>query len=245
VQDVFPISLERRMSRTGEEDGHLIGKSHVLLSLTSYEATGELYSTRGQLSYLYASPLLAGKLTDAFLEQLSAPLLPPPTSVFFPAKRPFHSLFTPKTRPTTPSSHSAVLTLLRTHASYSRSADSPSSPPKPPPRTPAEAKQREHELSEAAGKATQAHSGPEGHQKEPTVLHNSAGATDVSKTNDVSEKEQSRRDWDIIRKLLPNVWPKNDWSTKTRVLLALALLVGGKVRCLFPLSFPLSSPYSL
>lgn len=46
----------------------------------------------------------------------------------------------------------------------------------------------------------------------------------------MSEKEQSRRDWEIIKKLLPNVWPKNDWGTKTRVLLAVGLLIGGKVR---------------
>lgn len=45
----------------------------------------------------------------------------------------------------------------------------------------------------------------------------------------MSEKEQSRRDWEIIKKLLPNVWPKNDWGTKTRVLLAVGLLIGGKV----------------
>lgn len=54
--------------------------------------------------------------------------------------------------------------------------------------------------------------------------------TDVGKEETVSDKEQTRRDWDIIKKLLPNVWPKNDWGTKTRVLLAIGLLIGGKVR---------------
>ena len=36
-------------------------------------------------------------------------------------------------------------------------------------------------------------------------------------------------DWGIIKKLIQHVWPKNDWGTKQRVLLALALLIGGKV----------------
>lgn len=54
-------------------------------------------------------------------------------------------------------------------------------------------------------------------------------ATDVSRTDDVSEKEQTRRDWEIIRTLIPNIWPKDDWKTKTRVLTAVGLLVGGKV----------------
>lgn len=44
-----------------------------------------------------------------------------------------------------------------------------------------------------------------------------------------SEKEQTRRDWEIIKQLLPNIWPKNDWGTKIRVLVALGLLIGGKV----------------
>jgi ABC transporter ATM len=86
-----------------------------------------------------------------------------------------------------------------------------------------------HEQNEeAAAKATQQHSGPEGHQKEKSSS-NGDNATDVSKVTEVSDKEQSRKDWEIIKTLLPNVWPKNDWGTKTRVLLAVGLLVGGKV----------------
>ncbi|KDE04883.1 iron-sulfur clusters transporter ATM1 [Microbotryum lychnidis-dioicae p1A1 Lamole] len=110
----------------------------------------------------------------------------------------------------------------------------------------------------AAKKATQQHSGPEGHQKEesskgapsttptartsnasettatsvspvPPAKSDQSNTTDVGKTTEISDKEQSRRDWEIIKKLVPNVWPKNDWSTKTRVLLALGLLVGGKL----------------
>ncbi|GEM09995.1 mitochondrial ABC transporter ATM [Rhodotorula toruloides] len=90
-------------------------------------------------------------------------------------------------------------------------------------------REREHELSEAAAKATQAHPGPEGHQKEQSVRKEESGVTDIGKEETVSDKEQTRRDWDIIKKLLPNVWPKNDWGTKTRVLLAVGLLIGGKL----------------
>ncbi|TNY23560.1 putative ABC transporter [Rhodotorula diobovata] len=99
-----------------------------------------------------------------------------------------------------------------------------------PQTTPTSPQEREHELSEAALKATQAHSGPEGHQKEAAQRKEESGqATDVGKADEVSDKEQTRRDWDIVKKLLPNVWPRNDWGTKTRVLLALGLLVGGKL----------------
>ncbi|KAK4047159.1 Iron-sulfur clusters transporter atm1, mitochondrial [Microbotryomycetes sp. JL201] len=52
---------------------------------------------------------------------------------------------------------------------------------------------------------------------------------DVSQVAQVSDKEQTRKDWEIVKTLLPNVWPKNDWGTKTRVLVALGLLVGGKL----------------
>ncbi|GAA5897951.1 hypothetical protein JCM8208_003200 [Rhodotorula glutinis] len=139
----------------------------------------------------------------------------------------------PRRSPSLARTRSPILTLLRTHANYAR--DRPDPPPQSrQPQAPQTSQQeREHELSEAAHKATQAHSGPEGHQKEAARRkeeESGAGqATDVGRTDDVSDKEQSRRDWDIIKKLLPNVWPKNDWGTKTRVLLALGLLVGGKL----------------
>lgn len=59
--------------------------------------------------------------------------------------------------------------------------------------------------------------------------NNNNSENDVGKPVEISEKEQTRRDWDIVKKLLPNVWPRNDWGTKTRVSLAISLLIGGKV----------------
>lgn len=45
--------------------------------------------------------------------------------------------------------------------------------------------------------------------------------------------EQRRSDWGIIRRLLVNVWPKNDWKTRSTVLFGFGLLVAAKVR-LYP-----------
>jgi ATP-binding cassette subfamily B (MDR/TAP) protein 7 len=45
----------------------------------------------------------------------------------------------------------------------------------------------------------------------------------------ISLKEQREKDWNIIRKLLAHIWPRGDRGTKIRVILALALLIGGKV----------------
>ncbi|KAF8839642.1 P-loop containing nucleoside triphosphate hydrolase protein [Paxillus ammoniavirescens] len=45
----------------------------------------------------------------------------------------------------------------------------------------------------------------------------------------VSAEEQRRKDWMVVRKLIGNVWPKDDWSTRGRVVLGFALLIGGKV----------------
>ena len=45
----------------------------------------------------------------------------------------------------------------------------------------------------------------------------------------VSAKEQRRKDWMVVRKLIGNVWPKHDWNTRFRVVLGFALLVSGKV----------------
>lgn len=45
-----------------------------------------------------------------------------------------------------------------------------------------------------------------------------------------SRAEQRRSDWSIIKRLLVNVWPKNDWKTRSTVLFGFGLLVTAKVR---------------
>lgn len=42
-------------------------------------------------------------------------------------------------------------------------------------------------------------------------------------------KDQRRKDWLVVRKLIGNVWPKHDWNTRFRVVFGFALLIGGKV----------------
>ena len=42
-------------------------------------------------------------------------------------------------------------------------------------------------------------------------------------------KEQRKIDLGIVKRLMVNVWPKNDWKTRGTVLLGFALLIGGKV----------------
>ncbi|KAL1989858.1 hypothetical protein VTN49DRAFT_7055 [Thermomyces lanuginosus] len=45
----------------------------------------------------------------------------------------------------------------------------------------------------------------------------------------VSNKEQRKADWAILKEMSKYLWPKGEWGTKLRVGTALALLVGGKV----------------
>lgn len=46
----------------------------------------------------------------------------------------------------------------------------------------------------------------------------------------VDTRTQRQKDYAIVKQLMPNIWPKGDNSTKTRVVLAVSLLVAGKVR---------------
>jgi hypothetical protein len=46
----------------------------------------------------------------------------------------------------------------------------------------------------------------------------------------ISNAEQRRRDWSIVRRLLVHIWPKEDWGTRGRVVLGVGLLICGKVR---------------
>jgi hypothetical protein len=53
----------------------------------------------------------------------------------------------------------------------------------------------------------------------------------TSKSNvAITNAEQRRRDWSIIRRLVVHIWPKDDWGTRGRVVLGVGLLIGGKVR---------------
>lgn len=45
----------------------------------------------------------------------------------------------------------------------------------------------------------------------------------------VSNKEQRKADWAIMKDMVQYLWPKNDFNTKFRVGLSVALLVGAKV----------------
>ncbi|KAH7341792.1 P-loop containing nucleoside triphosphate hydrolase protein [Rhizoctonia solani] len=45
----------------------------------------------------------------------------------------------------------------------------------------------------------------------------------------ISQAEQRRVDWEIVKRLVVNVWPKGEWTIRARVVLALSLLLAGKV----------------
>ncbi|QRV89725.1 ABC transporter transmembrane region [Ceratobasidium sp. AG-Ba] len=61
--------------------------------------------------------------------------------------------------------------------------------------------------------------------KSPSQPNPGAGDTVVH----ISQAEQRRVDWQIVKKLIVNVWPQGEIGIKTRVVLALSLLLAGKV----------------
>ena len=63
-----------------------------------------------------------------------------------------------------------------------------------------------------------------------TKVASTATASDVTPGSGVRQSgEQRMQDMQIIRRLIPNIWPKGDISTKSRVVIALTLLVAGKL----------------
>jgi hypothetical protein len=60
-------------------------------------------------------------------------------------------------------------------------------------------------------------------------VNESPQPTPTSKVT-ISNAEQRRRDWSIVRRLLVHIWPKDDWATRGRVVLGVGLLICGKVR---------------
>lgn len=97
------------------------------------------------------------------------------------------------------------------HMAGQESTPDPSSKPSNPPAQPAEATQ-------SAKPAKPASQPPPA--DDPLRLSSSAVQT---------AEQQRKTDWKIVKRLIGHVWPKGDTGAKTRVILALALLVGGKV----------------
>lgn len=54
-------------------------------------------------------------------------------------------------------------------------------------------------------------------------------AKDLGSEKNLNVADQRRKDWEIVKRLLVNIWPPGDWGVRSRVLLGFGLLVGGKV----------------
>jgi hypothetical protein len=69
-------------------------------------------------------------------------------------------------------------------------------------------------------------------QKTPSANSEPAAAGPQDLGGDTIHKtqaEQRKADWRIVKNLVRHLWPKDDWSVKARLVVALSLLVGGKV----------------
>ncbi|KAK0532140.1 Iron-sulfur clusters transporter atm1, mitochondrial [Tilletia horrida] len=51
----------------------------------------------------------------------------------------------------------------------------------------------------------------------------------LNQSSNKTDKEQREADWSIVKNLFVYIWPKDDRAIKIRVVLALALLIGGKL----------------
>lgn len=67
----------------------------------------------------------------------------------------------------------------------------------------------------------------------PSSASSSTSRAENSKSNPESTSptaaEQRRTDWTIVKRLMINVWPRNDWKTRYTVLFGFLLLVTAKV----------------
>ena len=58
--------------------------------------------------------------------------------------------------------------------------------------------------------------------------HKGSPKSDASPVGEATVQEQRKKDWNIVRKMMEHMWPQ-DWGVRSRVVLGLGLLVGGKV----------------
>jgi ATP-binding cassette, subfamily B (MDR/TAP), member 7 len=76
---------------------------------------------------------------------------------------------------------------------------------------------------------------PENVKKEKPAEPTSTRPDPLLAEQTVSNKEQRKADWAIIKNMAHYLWPKDDFGTRFRVGLSVALLVGAKVRMLYHL----------
>lgn len=70
---------------------------------------------------------------------------------------------------------------------------------------------------------------PESVKKEQGAQPTTAKTDPLLAEQTVSNKEQRKADWAIIKDMAHYLWPKNDFGTKFRVGLSVSLLIGAKV----------------
>ncbi|RPD72384.1 P-loop containing nucleoside triphosphate hydrolase protein, partial [Lentinus tigrinus ALCF2SS1-7] len=66
-------------------------------------------------------------------------------------------------------------------------------------------------------------------QPQKTDSPASAQPPAAPKAKQLSKSLEEMRDWNIIKKLSENLWPKDDWTTRGRVVLGFRLLISGKL----------------
>lgn len=110
---------------------------------------------------------------------------------------------------------------MRSYRHMARDADDAAAAPAARPQSPAAAAE-----SAAPGPGKARSAAP----SSPAAPTRPGPAADVTAHAELSVKEQRAKDWSIVKKLVGHIWPRGDSGTKGRVVLALALLVGGKVR---------------
>lgn len=71
---------------------------------------------------------------------------------------------------------------------------------------------------------------PENVKKDQPAQPSTARTDPLLAERTVSDKEQRKADWAIIKDMAHYLWPKNDFGTRFRVGLSVGLLVGAKVR---------------
>lgn len=86
--------------------------------------------------------------------------------------------------------------------------------------------QQEHDEKPPAEESVK----PESVKKEQPAQPSTAKSDPLLAEQTVSNKEQRKADWAIIKDMAHYLWPKNDFGTRFRVGLSVGLLVGAKVR---------------